>query len=465
MATAYAFLAVDMDNLYFDGGYVTTATSIKIQITNGVYLENYYGSFTYSNDELAGGVVKSYDISKYGSKLASIKGLNHSALKWDSYETVSGLHAFIFSGNDTLNGSSYNDVLRSYAGDDAIYGNAGRDILYGGAGNDTIDGGGGIDTMSGGSGNDIYFVNYTSEQIVESGGTSGGIDIVNSSVTWILPESVEKLILTGTAAISGTGNALANTMTGNSGANILSGLGGNDTLIGGAGNDILDGGTGVDSMTGGLGNDTYVVNAAGDKTIENSGTGTGIDTVQSSITWTLGANVEKLMLTGTAAINGTGNTLANTLTGNSGANILSGGSGADKLVGNGGADILNGGSGSDTLTGGAGHDVFLFKTTLGGSNVDSISDFTTSDETIYDTIQLSKTTFTQLTISSSLNLGRFRSSTDGSAADTNDYILYNTTTGALFYDADGSGKGVAVQFATLSNKPQKVTAADFEVVA
>ncbi|MBK7656730.1 MAG: hypothetical protein IPJ18_18570 [Betaproteobacteria bacterium] len=136
-----------------------------------------------------------------------------------------------------------------------------------------------------------------------------------------------------------TGTTGVDTLTGDSGNDTLSGLAGNDTLLGNAGNDQLNGGAGADIMKGGLGDDTYMVDVAGDVITENANQGT--DLVQSSITYTLGANVENLTLTGTAAINGTGNALTNLITGNSGNNLLNGGTGADTLVG---------GSGNDTYT-------------------------------------------------------------------------------------------------------------------
>jgi Ca2+-binding RTX toxin-like protein len=166
----------------------------------------------------------------------------------------------------------------------------------------------------------------------------GGTDVVQSSVSHTLAANVEHLVLTGAAAINGTGNDLANTLTGNAAAN------------------VLDGRLGADTVIGGLGNDTYVVDSAEDVVTEAAGTGTGTDTVQASVSHTLAANVERLVLTGAGAIDGTGNALANVLTGNAAANRLSGGGGNDTLTGGEGDDTLDGGPGTDTLLGGAGND-------------------------------------------------------------------------------------------------------------
>lgn len=160
----------------------------------------------------------------------------------------------------------------------------------------------------------------------------------------------------GNAAITLSGDANDNTLVWeHSSSVILNGNGGDDTLIGGSGNDALDGGSGddfldggvgADTLAGGTGNDTYVVDNLKDQIIENTNAGT--DTVESSIAWTLGRNLENLTLTGIAAINGTGNELNNTLIGNSAKNVLNGGAGNDILDGAGGVDSLVGGTGNDT---------------------------------------------------------------------------------------------------------------------
>jgi Ca2+-binding RTX toxin-like protein len=159
--------------------------------------------------------------------------------------------------------------------------------------------------------------------------------------------------LTGAAAINGGGNGLANILIGNNAVNALFGNGGNDTL---------DGGQGADKMYGAAGDDTYVVDNASDVTFEGSALD-GTDLVQSSVTRSLGANLENLTLTGTAAINGIGNSLANIINGNAGAN---------QLFGNLGDDVLNGGAGNDLLIGAGGNDRFVFAP---GSGADTVNNF------------------------------------------------------------------------------------------
>jgi Ca2+-binding RTX toxin-like protein len=234
------------------------------------------------------------------------------------------------------------------------------------------------DTLRGGAGNDIYVVQRP-DVIVES--SNAGSDTVRSSIAWTLGANLENLELTGSAAISGTGNTLNNRLTGNPAANTLNGLGGNDTLVGGggndsllggAGNDRLDGAAGSDTMVGGEGSDTYVADVNTDIVSESGSTAGDIDTVISAVTWTLGGTLENLTLSGTAAINGTGNAQANAITGNGAANRLRGASGADTLGGGAGDDTLGGGAGSDRLTGGTGADRFVVDSTIGS---DLITDF------------------------------------------------------------------------------------------
>ncbi|MBL1209396.1 MAG: hypothetical protein FWJ34_06685, partial [Geminocystis sp. GBBB08] len=193
----------------------------------------------------------------------------------------------------------------------------------------------GADNLVGLAGNDTYTVNNPGDIVVED--LNAGTDTVNASISYTLVDNVENLMLQGTA-IDGTGNGLANSITGNASNNVLTGGAGNDVLNGGVGNDTLNGGTGADTLIGGTGNDTYIRDNVGDVVTETSTLSTEIDTVQSSFTYTLGANLENLILTGTTAINGTGNTLNNRITGNSAANILHGGTGADTLIGGTGND-------------------------------------------------------------------------------------------------------------------------------
>jgi Ca2+-binding RTX toxin-like protein len=290
--------------------------------------------------------------------------------------------------------------------------------------------------MNAGLGDDTYVVDNFGDVVSETE-ILGGTDTVESSVTFILGPTLENLTLTGSDPINGFGNAFANVITGNDAANFINGNGGDDT------------------MSGGLGDDTYVVEQAGDVVVEASAVG-GTDLVRSAIDYTLGANVENLNLTGSAAV-GTGNELANVLTGSSGANTLLGGLGDDTLQGGAGADTLNGGDGHDTLQGGIGADNYLFDLAPDLTNGDTILDFAH----IIDKIVLDDSAFTALS-AGTLSASAFVTGT--AAGDADDRIIYDATTGALYYDADGNGAGAAVQFATLSNQPANLSANDFFVI-
>lgn len=208
---------------------------------------------------------------------------------------------------------------------------------------------------------------------------------------------------------------------------------GNDKLIGNDAANRLNGGGGLDTMAGGAGNDTYVTNG-GDVITEAANGGT--DLVQSLVTHTLAGNVENLTLSGVNAINGTGNGLANIIRGNNAVNSLNG---------SGGNDTLNGGLGNDTMIGGSGQDRFVFNTTLGATNVDRITDFNVID----DTIALENLVFLGLG-AGALAASAFAANLTGNAADGTDRIIYETDTGKLFFDRDGTGLIAKVQFATLA---------------
>lgn len=312
------------------------------------------------------------------------------------------------SGSDVLTsieravGSRFGDVLTGSSADE---------FFSGGLGNDTIDGGGGtLDMIEYGTATGAVDVNLA------TGKSSGaaGIDTI---------ANIEGVI----------GSAFNDKLTGNAGMNML---------IGGYGDDQLNGGAGMDIMVGGDGNDIYYVDDQFDMITELA-TGIangGTDTVYTTVSYMLNANVEILRLSSTTNINGTGNALDN------------------GIVGNAGANVLNGMAGYDTLTGGAGKDTFVFNTAL-VRNVDTIADFSAVD----DTIQLENGIFTKLTATGALSAANFVANTAGTAMDANDFIVYDSDSGALYYDADGNGAGVAVKFAVLTGHPA-ITAADFYVI-
>lgn len=382
-----------------------------------------------------------------------------------------------------------------------LTGNFGNNVLNGEGGNDTLDGGQGGDTLIGGRGNDYYVVDDAGDQVIEE--IAGGRDAVESSVSFNLEQGIERLLLSGVNDVDATGNDLDNELTGNVGNNTLDGGLGRDLMRGGAGNDSyvidsigdyviehagegndtiisgisytlgdalenltltgraysgtgnstnneltgnayanrLDGRGGADTMAGGAGNDTYIVDNAGDVVTEILGE--GADRIMSNISWVLGDNVEFLILGGTANISGTGNALDNQLTGNIGSNVLSGGGGGDLIRGGLGSDTLIGGTGADTLTGGRGNDLFVFDAL---DAIDAVTDFTNGDR-----IQLDHTTFSALGIGSLAAADFAIGAGVTQAQDASDRIMFNSTTGNLYYDADGSASGSsAVQFAHLN---------------
>lgn len=313
-----------------------------------------------------------------------------------------------------------------------IFMNGGKDILRPGLGVEIASGGADIDLLDFTASGRVR-VSLT-DSAANTGAAAGDSYISFEDITGSL-RGADRL----------EGDGFSNTLKGLGGNDGLYGMGGADSLEGGAGNDRLDGGTGADTMLGGAGNDTYIVDASGDRAYEtttavSSIDAGGTDRVISSVNFTLGTFVENLTLSGSADLNGTGNTLGN------------------KLVGNAGKNSLNGLLGNDTLTGGAGADRFVFNTALSATNIDRITDFAAGT----DQIRLENAVFSGLA-AGSLAANRFVSNATGDATSTGQRVIYDNVTGKLYFDVDGSGAGAAVQFATLS-AGLALTNSDFFVI-
>ena len=387
-------IAGGLGNDTIDGGdgidtvdYSAAAASVRVNlattVTSGAHgvdaitnVENIIGSgfndsLTGNADAnvLIGGAGADTLIGGAGIDLADYSGAGDAVKVNLTTNTNSGSDAEddVLTEIENIDGSAFNDSLTGDTADNLLQGFDGNDSLLGGAGNDTLDGGtGSRDLMTGGTGDDLYIVDSTDDRITESA-TNGGFDRVLSSATFTLSVAVENLTLTGTGNTDGTGNSSANTLNGNIGNNLLSGGTGNDMLDAGAGNDTLNGGAGIDTMFGGNGNDVYFIDDLAD-VISEAGV-TGIDTVNSAVTWTLATEFENLTLIGTTGASGTGNDGNNIINGNIGSNLLQGLDGNDSIVGDltestlkGGNDTLDGGAGFNTLIGGLGNDTYLVTT-------------------------------------------------------------------------------------------------------
>ncbi|WP_062205001.1 type I secretion C-terminal target domain-containing protein [Aureimonas sp. AU12] len=273
----------------------------------------------------------------------------HGASGDDSLDGGTGNDSvFGDDGADTILGGDGDDKLDGGAGADSLFGGEGSDELLGGAGDDILDGGAGNDVLRGGAGADIYYVDSDDDGINERFGQTvddGAIDLIISSADRAMTRFTDNLIFVGAGDLTGIGNDLANVITGNVGRNLISGMDGADTLFGmegddslngGTGADTLDGGTGHDRLAGGTGDDVYILN---DNDLVTELVGEGTDTVIANFDYTLGAELETLVLAGTANLSGTGNEAANTLRGNEGDNRLEGRGGADTLEGGAGFDL------------------------------------------------------------------------------------------------------------------------------
>jgi Ca2+-binding RTX toxin-like protein len=387
---------------------------------------------------------------------------------------------------DTLQGGEGTLRLAGFAGDDLLTADAatatlleggiGNDTLTGGDGGDTLDGGAGIDTMAGGKGDDTYMVDAAGDKVIE--GAGGGFDTIVTGIQQSGPmaANVEGLTMTGTAALSATGNALDNVINGNAGVNVISGGAGDDTIDGGAGNDQLDGGVGNDTLSGGDGNDRILAGDGDDildggKGSDTLSGGLGADSVtyeaaDSGATVDLNSNAKNAgaaLGDGLSSIENlkgsayadvfTGNAAANRFEGGAGDDRLYGGAGHDAIYGGSGADWLEGGTGKDTMHGGAGSDTFYFASFNDGADV--IADFHPGE----DKIALSKAGFGL----GSIDDLTFISGNGVIATTGKSTMIYNTSSGQLLWDADGSGAQKALLLATLTDSPH-LSHSDFVVM-
>ncbi|WP_448109275.1 M10 family metallopeptidase C-terminal domain-containing protein [Pseudomonas azerbaijanoccidentalis] len=332
VATVNYTLGANLENLTFTGsanlnGMGNTLNNVITGNAGNNILNGGLGA-----DTLRGGAGDDiYFIDNAADTIVELAGEGHDLVKTSINYTLS---------------ANIEDALAQGAAALTLIGNALDNTLTGNAAANILNGGAGADTLIGGAGNDLYVVDNLNDVVVETSALASEIDTVVATIDYTLGANLENLTLFGPDNINGTGNAL------------------NNVMIGNAGNNVIDGGLGADTMTGGAGNDTYIVDNVNDVVVETSALASEIDTVVATVNYTLGANLENLTFTGSANLNGMGNTLNNVITGNAGNNILNGGLGADILKGGAGNDIYFIDNAADTIVEltGEGHD--LVKTTV-----------------------------------------------------------------------------------------------------
>ncbi len=332
------------------------------------------------------------------------------------------LLSFFLDGNDTITGSSAADVLLGFEG---------NDILTGGTGGDNLQGGGGTDTAS--------YATATAgvAAIMQATGSNTG-DAAGDTY-----DSIENLI----------GSSFNDVLYGTTGiANVLSGGSGNDRLAGRGGADTFNGGVGIDTVS----YDGSLSAVRADLLSPATNTGNAAGNTYISIENLDGGSFNDTLL---------GNDAANVIRGSSftalasGADYLLGRGGNDTLFGFDNNDRLEGGTGNDVLVGGTGKDSFIFRDAVVAGNRDRITDFKVID----DTIQIDNAVFTKLVGAGNKTLSAAQFFKGAAAHDLNDRIIYNSATGALLYDADGTGAAAAVKFATVS-AGLAITNADFFII-
>ncbi|MEQ1950727.1 calcium-binding protein [Mesorhizobium sp. CN2-181] len=390
---------------------------------------------------------------------ARVVGGNDTIYGGEGNDRIYGESAFdsgslIARGDDLIFGEAGEDDMFGQTGNDQLYGGADADRLYGGTGNDFLDGGTGLDTMEGGAGNDFYVVDAIGDVVIESAGQ--GTDTVFSYLnSYKLGDNLENLTAFATGDFIGIGNDLANVIETGAGKDAIGGRGGNDVLISGAGddqlhgedgNDVLDGGAGRDRFEGGNGFDT-ISYASADKGVRFAldgafaGTGDAEGDNQQGVEGIAGSNFDDV------------------LRGDSGINKLEGRGGVDLLAGGAGNDVIVGGAGKDVLNGGAGNDRFDYLAL--GDGGDAIRDFRNAAGND-DSLRFDGDVFGGLA-KGALAAKFFVANASGVATTLDQHFVYETDTGVLRYDANGSAAGGVTVIATLTGAPG-LTAGDFFII-
>jgi Ca2+-binding RTX toxin-like protein len=407
---------------------------------SGIDTASYVQSAAAVNVSLANGAASGGDAE--GDEFDSIENLTGSDYGDYLYGNGGANVLTGLGGYDFLYGNGDSDTLYGGDGHDHLYGGDGADTLYGEDGIDTLAGGGGADILNGG--NDTDRADYSASTAAVSvslltgsgsGGDAEGDTLI--SIEGVFGSAHDDTVEGDNGVNMFFGRDGGDTLYGFGGDDFLRGQDGNDflfgmdnddNLYGGDGDDILDGGFGADDLEGELGNDDYYVDNAGDSVIE-TGSGT-LDRVFTSASWTLtaGADIELFQTTddnGTSAIDLTGNDAT------------------QQVVGNAGANFINGRGGSDSLYGLGGDDVFVFDTALSAGNVDTIDDFDPAGEYIY----IDNAIFSNLGAEPDHFILPEEYQVGTAAGDSDDHIIYDDTTGAIYYDSDGTGAAAQVQFA------------------
>ena len=356
------------------------------------------------------------------------------------------------SGQDTITGGAENDIL---------YGDNDADVIHGGDGIDTIEGGAGVDQLFGGLSDDVFVVRNGQEIDDIFGGGEWFTEVNTLQLVFVTTTNATVDLTAGTWQLGSLLGGIrtldqVHWVSGTERADLLSGSSVDDTLVGNGGNDTLHGLDGADHLIGVNGND-FLSGADGDDVLQG---GSGRDTID-------GGSGDDAIQGGGARDNMVGGSGDDVIEGEDGADIIKGGRGSDTLYGgtesdrmDGGqdTDYLDGGAGNDTLTGGEGADYFLMNDPIGILNADTIRDFEQGIDKIG--IRSGTSSFIFAAIGEGLDADEVA---NGAAQDGNDFILYDSATGTVSYDADGNGAQQAVAFAILATRPASLGVGDFVV--